>query len=122
WAGLRLRADTGASRGSMFALLLVAASATAAGFAALLFGHQAAGLAPRTDAWSATLAAMLAYQALHVIIILIMTGYLAALWWRPTSTLPSRVSFHNVAVFFHYTSLQGAVIALAPIAIVAAMS
>ena len=75
----RPRNGSGASRLLLTSCALTALLASAGAFAALVGGHLEAGLAPRADAWSATLAAMLSYQGLHLVIALLMAAYLCAL-------------------------------------------
>ena len=90
------------------AALLCALAATAA----LLAGHAGAGLQPVADAWSATVAALLGYQGLHTVLLVVMAGYLAArvLWGHVTPR--SRATLDNTALVWHGSAAQGVVTAL----------
>ncbi len=82
--------------------------------AALLGGHLDAGLAPRANAWSATVAAMLGFQGLHVAIVSLMAIYLCALWSRRLPQTLSRTSTSNVALFWHFSNVQAVLVAIVP--------
>ncbi|NLD67839.1 MAG: cytochrome ubiquinol oxidase subunit I [Limnobacter sp.] len=103
-----------ASRLLLIALGLAASIATAGSFAALLGGHLDAGLAPRANAWSATVAAMLGFQGLHVAIVSLMAIYLCALWSRRLPQTLSRTSTSNVALFWHFSNVQAVLVAIVP--------
>jgi cytochrome c oxidase subunit I+III len=94
------------------ALLAVFAMACAAGaFGAEWLGHGEAGLQPSAHAWSATVAAMLAFQGLHVLLLIVMGGYVIA---RAASGLLSEragATLDSAALMWHYTTLQGLVFA-----------
>ena len=94
-------------------LVLAATACMAAGFLVDLHGYQLAGLAPRTLAWSATIAAIVAYQGFHVVVLAIAGCYLAARAWSGRLTASSRATFDNTALLFYYTTLQGIIGALA---------
>jgi cytochrome c oxidase subunit I+III len=78
-----------------------------------LHGYGLAQLAPRKQAWSATIAALLSYQGLHVLVLAIAGPYLAARAWCGRLTEASRATLDNTALLWHYTSLQGMAAALA---------
>ncbi|MGZ8260393.1 MAG: cbb3-type cytochrome c oxidase subunit I, partial [Caldimonas sp.] len=99
--------------------VLVAAALATAGFALLLHGHDAAGLAPRAQAWAATVAALLSYQGLHVVILVLVAIYLAARAWRGLLTPGQRATFDNAALLWHGACAQGVVVALLPHVVVA---
>lgn len=116
------------------ALLLLLGSATVAGAQALLarggrtavvwlvlmgmacllaafgldgWGHQLAGLRPRADAWSATVAALLAWQGFHVAVLFAMGLYVCARAWAGRLRPDARASLDNTVLLWHYVSLQG---------------
>lgn len=68
----------------------------AAAFAVEWHGQLEAGLAPSSQAWSATVAAMLSYQGLHVL----------AHSWSGRLGAASR-AIDNSALIWHYTTRQG---------------
>jgi cytochrome c oxidase subunit I+III len=88
-------------------LVLAALACLAAAFACDFNGHRLAGLDPARQAWSATVAAMLAYQGLHVVGMALAGLYLCARAWRGHVTARSRATLDNTALMWHYTTLQG---------------
>jgi cytochrome c oxidase subunit I+III len=88
-------------------LVLGALACMAAAFACDFNGHRLAGLDPTSQAWSATVAAMLAYQGLHVAGMALVALYLCARAWRGHVTARSRATLDNTALMWHYTTLQG---------------
>lgn len=80
-------------------------------FALDIVGQQRAGLAPSAQAWSATVAAMLGYQGFHVVILVIAGGYLLARSWAGHLAASGR-TLDNAALLWHYTTLQGCVMAV----------
>ena len=94
----------------VFAMLLtlafgLAAAAWASGWVA----HEAVGLSPRANAWSATVAALMAWQGFHVAVLAVMALYLLARRCSGRLTAGNRATLDNIALFWHYTLLQGAV-------------
>lgn len=69
------------------------------------------GLAPKADAWSATAAALLAYQVLHTVVLAVMAGVLAARFGAGLVTPRRRATLDNVALFWAYAAVQGVVVA-----------
>jgi cytochrome c oxidase subunit I+III len=90
-----------------------AALCAAAAFAVEWHGQLKAGLAPSSQAWSATVAAMLSYQGLHVLVLLLIAPYLLARSWSGRLGASSRATLDNSALIWHYTTLQGFVYAAA---------
>ena len=88
-------------------LALAALACVAASFLADFHGYQLAGLAPRRLAWSATIAAILTYQGLHVVLLAIVGLYLAARGFSGRLGPHSRATLDNAALIWHYTTLQG---------------
>jgi cytochrome c oxidase subunit I+III len=76
-------------------------------------GYGLAGLAPQSQAWSATIAALLSYQGLHVVVLALAGPYLAARAWKGRLSPASRATLDNTALIWHYTTLQGIAAALA---------
>jgi cytochrome c oxidase subunit I+III len=112
-SGLVLLAGRGIGRRWLPWLVLAATACMAASYLVELHGYGLAGLAPRTQAWSATIAAILAYQGFHVIVLALAGAYLAARAWSGRLTAVSRATFDNTALMWHYTTLQGIAGALA---------
>jgi cytochrome c oxidase subunit I+III len=77
------------------------------GFAVVLLGQQAAGLAPTEHAWGATIAAMLGYQGLHVVILAIIAIYVVLRAWDGKLHGRNRGTFDNCALVWHGSVLQG---------------
>jgi len=88
-------------------LVLLALGCTAASFLLDLRGHQFAGLDPTASAWGAAIGGLLGYQGLHVVVLAIAGPYLVLRHWRGILTERSRATLDNVALLWHYTSLQG---------------
>ena len=96
-------------RGKFFFTVLVA---LAFGLAAAAWGtgwaaHEAAGLSPRANAWSATVAALLAWQGFHIAVLALMALYLVARRWSGRLVPGQRATLDNIVLFWHYTLLQG---------------
>ena len=79
--GSRLRCRAG---------LGIALAATAAATLALLTAQQAAGLEPVRDAWSASVAALVAWQVFHAVVLALMAPYVLARVWSGVLTDRSR--------------------------------
>ena len=94
-------------------LVLAALACMGAAFACDFNGHRLAGLEPTSLAWSATVAALLAYQGLHVAGIALAALYLCARAWSGHVTSASRATLDNTALMWHYTTLQGIAASLA---------
>jgi cytochrome c oxidase subunit I+III len=94
-------------------LVLAALGCLVAAFAADFNGHRLAGLDPTAQAWSATVATLLAYQGFHVVILALAALYLCARAWRGHVTAASRATLDNIGLMWHYTTLQGIVAAVA---------
>jgi cytochrome c oxidase subunit I+III len=73
-----------------------------------------AGLSPKRDAWSASVAVLTAYQALHVVLLALAIPYLCARSWRRHLTAASRATLNNVALICYYTAAQGVLAAWLP--------
>ncbi|HEV7914091.1 MAG TPA: cytochrome ubiquinol oxidase subunit I, partial [Albitalea sp.] len=115
WLGMRrLEAPPGGWR----CVAVIAAAALAVGaFAALLLAHRDSGLVPQAQAWSATVAALLAYQGLHALLIVVLAAYLVA---RAASGLllpRQRATLDNIALLWHGGCAQGVVMAWLPLAV-----
>jgi cytochrome c oxidase subunit I+III len=111
WARRAVTAQA-SQHGLRFAVVAAAVCATAA-FAAEWHGQLQAGLAPSSQAWSAAVAAMLSYQGLHVLVLLLIAPYLLARSWSGRLGAASRATIDNCALIWHYTTLQGLVFAAA---------
>ncbi len=89
----------------------VAAALALAAAATIVQVQGHAMLSPRADAWSATVAALLAYQALHTVVLAAMAAYLAARWGASLVLASRRATLDNVTLFWGYAALQGCVVA-----------
>jgi len=94
-------------------LVLAALACMVAAFAFDLHGQRLAGLDPTANAWSAGVAALLAYQGLHVAALVLIGAYLCARAWCGHLTPRSRATMDNTALIWYYTSLQGIAAAVA---------
>jgi cytochrome c oxidase subunit I+III len=87
--------------------ILIAMACMLLSFGADLHSQQLAGLDPTAHAWGATIAAMLAYQGLHGLVLVILGLYLCARSWSGKLTSTSRATLDNCTLVWHYTTLQG---------------
>jgi cytochrome c oxidase subunit I+III len=94
-------------RAGTWLLVLLALTALVAAFCANGWGHQLADLQPSANAWSATVAAMLAYQGFHVLVLVVMGGYVCARAWAGRLRPDARASLDNTALLWHYVTVQG---------------
>jgi cytochrome c oxidase subunit I+III len=101
---------TGSQTWLRIAMLLAIASVGSA-FALAGAGHAEAGLSPRAQAWSATVAALLAWQGLHAVVLVVMGGYVLARSWSGKLAPQARATLDNTALLWHYTTAQGLVAA-----------
>jgi len=69
--------------------------------------HLRAGLAPTAQAWSATVAMLLAYQGFHLAVLTLMAGYLLARSWSGRLRPDARATLDNSAVLWHCVTVQG---------------
>lgn len=109
WAGssvpLLLAQRMPARRWPVALLACAAGACTAAAFALQWDAH--ATLQPRADAWSATVAALLAYQGVHAVLAAVFAAYLAARAWAHRVAPDRRSTLDNVALLGHVAGLQG---------------
>ena len=83
-------------------LAVVLALASALGAMALDWGmHLQAGLSPRANAWSATVAALLAWQCFHGLVLLVMGSYVLARSWTGKLRQDARATLDNTALMWH---------------------
>jgi cytochrome c oxidase subunit I+III len=92
--------------------LLAALVAGAAACAASWLGHAQAGLSPRAEGWSASVAVLLGWQAFHAAVLVVMAAFLSARWWTDPASRPAAAVRDNVALFWGYAAAQGLVAAL----------
>jgi cytochrome c oxidase subunit I+III len=99
-------------------LVLAALGCALASFVLDLSGWRA-GLDPTASAWAAAIAALAGYQGLHIAILAVLAPYLALRAWRGHLGPRSRATLDNIALIWHYTTLQGiaavAVVRLMPL-------
>ena len=112
-SGLMLLGGRGIGKRWLPWLVLAATACTGGAFLVELHGYDLANLDPTAQAWSATIAAIVAYQGFHVVVLVLAGGYLAARAWSGRLTDRSRATFDNIALIWHYTTLQGIIGALA---------
>ena len=96
-------------------LAVALALATAVGATGLeLATHLQAGLSPRASAWGATVAALLAWQVFHSLVLAVMGGYVLARSWAGRLRTDARATLDNTALMWHGSVVQ----ALAAMALV----
>ncbi|MFD2366919.1 cytochrome c oxidase subunit I [Pseudoduganella sp. GCM10020061] len=94
-------------------LVLAALACALASFGAELNGLRLSGLDPTAQAWSAAIAAISSYQGLHIVALALMAPFLAARAWAGRLGPCNRAILDNVALVWHYTTLQGLLAAAA---------
>jgi cytochrome c oxidase subunit I+III len=77
-----------------------------------LTGHWKTGLAPRDQAWSATVGMLLGYQAFHVALLMLMGGYVLARSWTGRLQPTAGATLDNTALMWHCVTAQGLIGAL----------
>jgi len=87
--------------------VLLAMAGSIGAIALDLAGHAQAGLSPRDQAWSATVAALLAWQGLHALVLLVMGSYVMARSWAGVLRPDARATLDNTALMWHYVTVQG---------------
>jgi cytochrome c oxidase subunit I+III len=88
-------------------LVLAALACALASFGVDLHGLGAANLDGSASAWAAAVATLAAYQGLHIVLLAILGPYLALRAWRGHLGARSRATLDNIALVWHYTTLQG---------------
>jgi len=71
------------------------------------WGHRLARLQPVANAWSATVAALLAWQGFHGLVLAVMGLYVCARSWSGKLQAEARASLDNTVVLWHYVTVQG---------------
>ena len=104
WAVGRLSKD---AQGWLMAAVLAAIACVLAAFALDLAGHMQAGLQPRAQAWSATVAALLGWQGLHAAILLVMGLYVVVRSAAGRLRTDARATLDNTVAMWHYVTVQG---------------
>ncbi|TWO69046.1 cytochrome ubiquinol oxidase subunit I [Caenimonas sedimenti] len=105
WAARR-RLGVG-GQGWLQAAVGLGMACSVAAFGLDLVSHLQAGLSPRDQAWSATVGALLGWQALHAFLLLLMGGYVIARSLSGALRPDARATLDNTALMWHYVSIQG---------------
>jgi len=88
-------------------LVLAALACALASFGVDLYGLRESHLDPSASAWGAALATLASYQGLHIVLLTLLGPYLALRAWRGHLTPGSRATLDNIALVWHYVTLQG---------------
>jgi cytochrome c oxidase subunit I+III len=88
-------------------LVLAALACALASWGVDLHGLRVAGLDGSVSAWTAAVATLAGYQGLHIVLLALLAPYLALRAWRGHLTARSRATLDNIALVWHYTTLQG---------------
>ncbi|MCE3271822.1 MAG: cytochrome c oxidase, subunit [Ramlibacter sp.] len=96
-------------QGWLCAAIALATVATVAAFAVDFGAHRQAGLDPTAHAWGATVSALLAWQGLHMVLVLLMGGYVIARSLAGALRPDARATLDNSALLWHYVTVQGLV-------------
>jgi cytochrome c oxidase subunit I+III len=106
WAGRALPA-AGSGQGAFRVALLVAIALMLAAYCTDLYGLYHAGIRPSQSAYAAVVYGVLAWQGMHVAVLLYMTVYTLARSWCGLLDRERRVTFDNTRLFWHYMVGQG---------------
>jgi len=98
-----------AGQGRLRAAVVLAFGCVAGSLALDVAGQSAAGLDPRADAWSATVAALMGWQGFHVAVLAVMGPYLLARSLSGALRHNARATLDNIVLFWHYVTVQGIV-------------
>lgn len=98
-----------APRGQRMLRLQVALAmlCVAGAFGIDLFAQTQAGLNPQAQAWSATVAMLVAYQGLHAVVLMMMGGYLLARSFAGRLQPQARSTLDNTLPVWHCATVQG---------------
>jgi cytochrome c oxidase subunit I+III len=88
-------------------LVLAALACACSSFALDMQGLRLSGLDGSASAWAAAISALAGYQGLHIVLLLIAAPYLALRAWCGHLADGSRATLDNIALIWHYTTLQG---------------
>ena len=94
-------------RGWLPWLVLAALVCAVLSFGCELLGYRTSGLDPTANAWSAAVAVLSSYQGLHIVALLVTAPFLCVRAWCGRLGEPNRATLDNVALIWHYTTLQG---------------
>ena len=102
-----LRAPHPRAQRGLRAKVVFAGICVAAAWALEANGHARAGLDPDAHAWGATVAALLSYQALHVLLVLLMAGFVLARSWSGCLQPMARSPLDNLLPIACCVAAQG---------------
>ena len=102
--GFAMARGPGICRGWLAVLVGTAIVCTAGGFGLTLDAH--AGLSPQADAWSATVAALVAYQGFHLAVLAVMGAYLLARILAGRLAADARATLDNTGLMWVNATLQ----------------
>lgn len=88
-------------------LLLLALAATTAAFGVDVHSWRLVHLDGTKDAWSASIAILLGFQGVMLFVLLLAGPYLCVRAWRGMITPQNRATRDNIALIWHYVTLQG---------------
>lgn len=108
WSACRsLRDDASQQQAGLRARVAVALVCAGGSFALDLLGHWRAGLDADATAWGATVATLLAYQGLHMVILLAMGGFVLARSWAGLLQPAARSALDNTLPMGCCVAAQG---------------
>ena len=96
-----------ARRAAVWGLVLLAMLCLVAACGLDGWGHHLARLRPTATAWSATVAALLAWQFFHAAVLVLMGAYVCARSWSGKLLPEARATLDNTGVLWHYVTVQG---------------
>ena len=96
-----------ARRAAVWGLVLLAMLCLVAACGLDGWGHHLARLKPTATAWSATVAALLAWQFFHGAVLVLMGAYVCARSWSGKLLPEARATLDNTGVLWHYVTVQG---------------
>ncbi|MEW7848230.1 cytochrome c oxidase subunit I [Massilia aurea] len=88
-------------------VLLLALASTAAAFGVDVYSWRLVHLDGTRDAWSASISILLGFQGIMLFVLLLAGPYLCVRAWRGMIVPQNRATRDNIALIWHYVTLQG---------------
>jgi len=88
-------------------VLIVALACTAAAFGVDVYSWRLVNLDGTRDTWSASISILLGFQGLMLFVLLLAAPYLCVRAWRGMISAENRATRDNIALIWHYVTLQG---------------
>ena len=88
-------------------VLIVALACTAGAFGVDVYSWRLVDLDGTRDTWSASISILLGFQGIMLFVLLLAAPYLCVRAWRGMIIPENRATRDNIALIWHYVTLQG---------------